>query len=391
MSINKVQDVYGNVLLDVSGDTVTEDDVSEGVTFHDNTGTARTGAFNASVILRVLNIQNGNEAGSLVQKQGGAVSSSGSPETQSMAEGINAAAFGSGNNANGDNSIVAGRKSNSYQNCGFAFGAACIVGDGDKAAQLAAILAELKQAYPQNLGETDEAYTKRIYGYLTSEEKKLVYSFGFAANSGSKALGYNSTAFCGGTASGEGSFAAGVYTEASGRNSLALGAGVARLGVQGTVTASGNAAAALNANTEAEGAYSLATGFGTIARGTEAFAAGLDTLASGEKSFAAGQDTVAEGKRSVTFGYKTVAKNNDQFVRGRANEEESEEFVDIVGWGDLNEETSSVRRRKTIYKLDKNGNIHLPILGAGITLTSPNGTKYKLTVSDDGKLTIQVY
>lgn len=43
MAINKV--VYGaNTLLDLTGDTVTPDDVAEGVTFHDAAGVKRSGA-----------------------------------------------------------------------------------------------------------------------------------------------------------------------------------------------------------------------------------------------------------------------------------------------------------------------------------------------------------
>lgn len=64
------------------------------------------------------NLMNGKGARSIVQKQGGATGSSGSPDGQSEANGVNAVSLGSENIIDGDNGFGAGRKNKQYQNHG---------------------------------------------------------------------------------------------------------------------------------------------------------------------------------------------------------------------------------------------------------------------------------
>jgi hypothetical protein len=84
-----------------------------------------------------------------------------------------------------------------------------------------------------------------------------------------------------------------------------------------------------------------------------------------------GTSVVSQATDSIFIGYKARPRSNaqiNQIVIG----------ADAVGNGD-NTATLGNARTETVYL----GGLS----GEGIVLTSPNGTKYRITVADDGELT----
>lgn len=131
---------------------------------------------------------------------------------------------------------------------------------------------------------------------------------------------------------------------------------------------------------KAVGHTSHAEGFGTDAIGGYSHAEGYNTTASGNNSHAEGIDTIASGGSSHAEGSGTIASSSDQHVQGRYNiEDTSGKYAHIVGNGE-----QYGTGRSNAHTLDWDGNAWF---AGGIELTSPNGTRYRFTVSDDGTLT----
>ena len=146
--------------------------------------------------------------------------------------------------------------------------------------------------------------------------------------------------------------------------------------------ASGNSSHAEGYDTTASGNSSHAEGWLTEASGGSSHAEGYDTVASGDYSHAEGQEVFSIGKRSHAEGLGTHARGENQHVQGRFNLV-STKFAHIVGNG-----TSDVARSNA-HTLDWDGNAWFAgaVEGTGIILTSPNGTRFKITVDDSGNLT----
>lgn len=162
-------------------------------------------------------------------------------------------------------------------------------------------------------------------------------------------------------ASGEYSHAEGNLTEASEYCSHAEGS---------VTTASGSASHAEGSITTASGKYSHAEGFNTAASGEASHAEGFITTASGEYSHAEGLHTEANGL--------------GQHVQGKFNIVYTDNvYAHIVGNG------SSDTARSNAHTLDWDGNawyagtVETP---KGLILHSPNGTRFTITVSDEGVL-----
>ena len=160
---------------------------------------------------------------------------------------------------------------------------------------------------------------------------------------------------------------------------------------------------------DANGDYSHAEGHFTIANGKRSHAEGERTRADGASSHAEGRSTITKGRYSHAEGYSTIANGDAQHVEGElniedeANYESRGAYVHVVGNGtddagrsnahtldwDGNAwfsgsvyvgSTSGVNRDEGSMKLVANGD-------SEIILTSPSGTRYRLTVADDGTLT----
>lgn len=170
----------------------------------------------------------------------------------------------------------------------------------------------------------------------------------------------------------EGSLVAGAST-ASGILSVAYGA---------SCKAHGNYSAAFGSNSKTTGHYSFAAGEMSTCSGQSSVAFGMSSTASGQGAFAMGHETAANGWYSCAFGQGTIATKSTCFVSGSYNVEDTEKcYLHIVGNG------GSLQRRNA-YTLDKNGNgwFSGTVEATALILSSPNGTRFKITVDDNGTL-----
>lgn len=156
-------------------------------------------------------------------------------------------------------------------------------------------------------------------------------------------------------------------------------------------TASGDYSHAEGFGPTASGFTSHAEGGGTTASGVNSHAEGDSTTASGNDSHAEGNNAKASGGNSHAEGVYTIANHSSQHVFGEFNVEDPSTnaadyrgtYVEIVGNGTTN------RNRSNARTLDWSGNEWLAgsiSPDGGVILKSPNGTAFKLTVSDDGTL-----
>ena len=169
-------------------------------------------------------------------------------------------------------------------------------------------------------------------------------------------------------ASGKYSHAEGYSNTASGNHSHAEGysniAGGNRSHVEGFMSRS-------------NGTCSHAEGSECWAEGSDSHAEGCKTRANGQSSHAEGMQAVADGDYAHAEGHATKASSQNQHVQGKYNIEDAEGvYAHIVGNGDA-------AVRSNAHTLDWDGNAWF---AGGIELTSPNGTRYRFTVADDGTL-----
>ena len=173
-------------------------------------------------------------------------------------------------------------------------------------------------------------------------------------------------------ASGDYSFVSGHYNQATNLGTVSIGHGS---------KAHGECSAAMGDVCIAEGYGSFAAGVETKASGNGAVALGTETEASGGGSLAVGLGSKAVGGNSVAMGLNTIANGLQQYVTGRFNiEDHDHKYAQIVGNGNY-----GVDARSNAYTLDWNGN---GWFAGGIILTSPNGTRYRITVTDGGSLSV---
>ena len=204
------------------------------------------------------------------------------------------------------------------------------------------------------------------------------------------------------TASGDYSHAEGNSTTASGYVSHAEGR---------NTTARGYVSHAEGYWTIASSDYSHAEGNSTTASGYVSHAEGSMATASGNHSHAEGSNTTASGDYSHAEGYWTIAQGLSQHVQGRYNIPQGDskiprpsDYLHIVGNG------SSDTSRSNCHTLDRSGNAWFAgdvyvgstsgkdkdngskklatkeYVDSKLTLISPNGKKFKITVDDTGAI-----
>lgn len=245
-------------------------------------------------------------------------------------------------------------------------------------------------------GEKGEPYMK---GVATGALGKASAIFGskaqatgsraFAEGSGTIASGAHAHAEgCDTWASGDDAHAEGWGTLASGAQSHAEGTGTMASGkyshAEGDGTkASGYASHAEGYQTKATSTNAHAEGNNTQATGEHSHAQGFYTIASGLASSATGYETQAKGNHATTMGKGTIASGNFSLARGRYNREDTEDkYADIVGNGEQGFPSNC-------YTLDWYGNgwyKRTVECGEGLILSSPDGTRYKITVENGGSL-----
>ena len=139
----------------------------------------------------------------------------------------------------------------------------------------------------------------------------------------------------------------------------------------------------------ASGESSHAEGYQTTASGNCSHAEGLQTTASGLASHAEGSDTTASGNCSHAEGNWTTAGGKSQHVQGEFNIEDLSadrniraKYAHIVGNG------TSDSDRSNAHTLDWDGNAWYAgaVEGTAMIIKSPNGTRFKITVEDDGTI-----
>lgn len=155
------------------------------------------------------------------------------------------------------------------------------------------------------------------------------------------------------------------------------------------------------AGNKAVGGYSHAEGLSTIAKGGSSHAEGGRTKATGQASHAEGEDTEASGWCSHAEGERTIASGTNQHVQGCCNipygdsdlSPFGKKYLHIVGNGKLISMSPEVTvQRSNAHTLDEGGNawfagaVECPF----VVLTSPDGTRFKVTVDNSGALTASV-
>ena len=210
-------------------------------------------------------------------------------------------------------------------------------------------------------------------------------SHSYAEGTASHAEGYQSVAYglashaegVNGWARNDGAHAEGSFCEASGGSSHAEGSGN---------KATNTAAHAEGGATVASGVGSHAEGGGSNATGDWSHVEGYSCNADGNSSHAEGQRTRASGTASHAGGIGTEATAEAQTVIGKYNYTD-DIMAFIVGAG---MQTEMDTYRKNAFAVDWGGNIHLNYGNGGghaaIFMASPNGTRYKITVNDNGEL-----
>ena len=152
---------------------------------------------------------------------------------------------------------------------------------------------------------------------------------------------------------------------------LVVGTGTNSLqnAVGGASNASGNASIALGNGAVASGGESMAYGDNALASFTSAAAFGQYAEATNNYAIAFGRTSGASGDGSVAFGQQTQATHTGAVAMGRQVQS-------------INTDTTHVR---ALYVVAPDG---AGLGGNGITMLSPDGTAYTLTVSNAGALVI---
>ena len=133
-----------------------------------------------------------------------------------------------------------------------------------------------------------------------------------------------------------------------------------------------------------------ATNYSAIAMGTDVVASGIYSYAEGYQSksmgyisHTEGAYTEATGDYSNAEGCGTIANVSAQHVQGTYNiKDDDYKYLHIVGNG----ESDSARSNAHTIDKDGNGWFAGAVEGSALILTSPNGTRYQITVSNNGTL-----
>jgi len=142
-----------------------------------------------------------------------------------------------------------------------------------------------------------------------------------------------------------------------------------------------------SSNAQATAPMSTAAAYG---KATELAAFAINCgKAGGMWSFASGMDTKANGLYSHAEGYSTIASGKTQHAEGTYNIEDTEnKYAHIIGNGYYDIENKQTIRSNA-HTLDWSGNAWYSgsVESKSVILSSPNGTRYEITVGDDGQLT----
>jgi|GEM_PF-5244942 len=129
------------------------------------------------------------------------------------------------------------------------------------------------------------------------------------------------------------------------------------------------------------GSGSFHCGSGNIASGGFSFAGGNSTKASAVYTFSHGLGGEATANGAAVLGYYTLATGLYQLSIGMCNIADADAAF-IIGNG------ANVGARSNAFLVKKTGDVHLPVAGSALVLTTPDGTKqFKITIDNSGALT----
>lgn len=188
------------------------------------------------------------------------------------------------------------------------------------------------------------------------------------------------------------SLAVGLLSEANTANATVIGQGAKSTDISQLVICPNGTIAGANSALIApagySGSYASVTGARALGIGLAVQAAGNDSVAVGEKANAAGLMTTAAGylatatgSSSCALARQATASGQDSVAVGR---EASATHTRSVALGAY----TTSERINTVAVGDRD--IELQGQGRGIILRSPNGTLYKLTVSDAGAVEVNL-
>ena len=142
---------------------------------------------------------------------------------------------------------------------------------------------------------------------------------------------------------------------------------------------------AIGDTAEATNYSAIAIGTDVVAGGMYSHAGGYETDSLGYVSYTEGAHTKATGDYSHAEGCGTIANTMAQHVQGKYNLlDEDSKYLHIVGNGE------SDSSRSNAHTVDKEGNGWFAgtVEGEALILKSPNGTRYQITVDNNGALSV---
>ena len=180
----------------------------------------------------------------------------------------------------------------------------------------------------------------------------------------------------GGVAIGESSVVSATCAIAIGQSSTASGACSIALGNAATITGASSIAIGNTANGGTTNC-SITIGFGATTTGSSRGISIGQSANAGTSAVALGRNSIATGTYSVAIGPSSSSAYFDGVAIGRNSVVGAAGSV-ALGLGVTAAKTNTV----SVTELETQ------LAGGGITMKSPNGTEYKLTVSDAGALVI---
>ena len=195
----------------------------------------------------------------------------------------------------------------------------------------------------------------------------------------------------GNTCSGRTTLAQGLYNTVTGNDSVALGQKNKVYGAQSFAAGMDNEitamySTAIGYSNKATATNSIAAGYKNVANGSGATAIGDVCEANGESSIAMGYHTKADGDAAVTFGRFTKTNNAGEVAMGEYNDSTASNDPaqqTLFSFGNGINDTN----RSNAFEIKKNGDSYLTkVYVEEIILKSPNGTRFCITVDDNGIL-----
>lgn len=116
--------------------------------------------------------------------------------------------------------------------------------------------------------------------------------------------------------------------------------------------------------------------------------AGANNTINGAQSFVVGQFNKTSNKYNYLLGRSLTATASDQTIIGSYNKERDDATF-MIGIGTANSNRKNALTITTNGRAEFINDIELTTADSGIILKSPNGTKFKLTVDDNGTLTTE--